>query len=551
MKLKRIIAMLATIAMMATMLFGCGTGDKETTAAPNAETTAGADEQSTEEATTAEPEFSYPMEGNPTVEIWGSVSSTIQKTHSTHEDRPVWQKVMENTGIKLKWRYASSQENETTEFEFMIAGGDYTDLFSVKGTDAQQYYLDGVTIELTDVIDQYMPNFKAFLEANPEVDMAIKSDDGKYYYIPLVNEVATSTNGSFIRKDWLDEMNEEIPETIEEWHDLLVKVKDKYGVAPILSRDEEFLLWGVFAQAYCPDMNLAGYYYAEDGKAMYIPTTEGFKEFMKLMRDWYAEGLIYADFASLKMADWRAKMANGEGFLSSGWIGSGLVNIYNTGVGVDPDFEFIGVPTASLVKGEDAKYHTGSAIVNPTQKNAKVISTKCENVEAAARFLDYCFSEEGMMLLNYGIEGTSYNMVDGVPTYTDLILKNPDGLAVNEAKAPYMDNFSGGWGIIAQYNTMGQYTSTPNALDAMSVYASKGTIDYTIVMCTYTADESEEMALYTSDIDKYMITCRTKFILGTMDIDTQWDEYLKKLDELGLQKVLDIKQDAVDRYLAR
>ena len=544
MKLKRIIAFFAMVAMMATMLAGCGTpADSKTTEAPAVETTG--------EQTTEEKEFSYPMPGNPTVEIWGSVSSTILKTYSKHEDRPVFQKLMADTGINLKWRYASSQENQDTEFQFMIAGGNYTDIFGCKGIEAQQYYLDGVTIELTDVINQYMPNFKAYLEAHPEVDRVIKSDDGKYYYIPFVNEQITATNGSFIRKDWLDALNAEVPETIDEWHDLLVKVRDTYGVAPICSRDDEILMWGVFAQAYCPDMNMASFYYVEDGKAVYIPATEGFKEFMKLMRDWYAEGLIYPDFISLKMADWRAKMANGEGFLSSGWIGSGLVNIYNTGKGVDPNFEFVAVPTATLKKGEEARYCTGTPIVNAAAGNAKVITTTCKNVEAAARYLDYCFSPEGIELLNYGIEGVSYNMVDGIPTYTDIILKNPQGLAVNEAKAPYMDNFAGGTGVLTYHNTKGQYYGTPGAEDAMSIFASKGTIDFTISQLSYTEDETTEMSTYTSEIDKYMKSCRTGFILGTMDIDTQWDEYINKLNSLGLDKVLAVKQAAADRFLAK
>ena len=156
-----------------------------------------------------------------------------------------------------------------------------------------------------------------------------------------------------------------------------------------------------------------------------------------------------------------------------------------------------------------------------------------------------------MMLLNYGIEGISYNMVDGRPIYTDLILKNPQGLAVNEAKAPYMDNFAGGVGVVAKFNTLGQYSSVPNALDAVDVYSSKGKIDHTIVMLSYTADETEEMNTYISEIEKYMKQCRSEFILGTMDIDTQWDEFINKLNALGLDKVLAVKQAALDRYLAR
>src|SRR5699024_5275242 len=49
------------------------------------------------------------------------------------------------------------------------------------------------------------------------------------------------------------------------------------------------------------------------------------------------------------------------------------------------------------------------------------ISANSKNKELAARFLDYSYSEEGYMLNNFGIEGESYEMKDGYPTYTDTI----------------------------------------------------------------------------------------------------------------------------------
>ena len=42
------------------------------------------------------------------------------------------------------------------------------------------------------------------------------------------------------------------------------------------------------------------------------------------------------------------------------------------------------------------------------------------------------------MLVNFGIEGLTYNMVDGYPKYTDMIYNNPDGLTISQAMAYYM-----------------------------------------------------------------------------------------------------------------
>ena len=54
------------------------------------------------------------------------------------------------------------------------------------------------------------------------------------------------------------------------------------------------------------------------------------------------------------------------------------------------------------------------------------------------RFLDYGYSEKGHMLFNFGKEGESYEMKDGNPVYTDLILHNPDGLSVSDSMKKYL-----------------------------------------------------------------------------------------------------------------
>ena len=53
------------------------------------------------------------------------------------------------------------------------------------------------------------------------------------------------------------------------------------------------------------------------------------------------------------------------------------------------------------------------------------ITTACENVEVAARYLDYLYTEEGSILAGYGVEdeGLTYDE-DGNPQMLELILHN-------------------------------------------------------------------------------------------------------------------------------
>ena len=77
---------------------------------------------------------------------------------------------------------------------------------------------DGVILDLTDLINEYCPNLKAYLEANPDVDRQVKMDSGKYYVFPSVKEIdeGCTCMGPMLRKDLLDKLGLEVPETIDE-----------------------------------------------------------------------------------------------------------------------------------------------------------------------------------------------------------------------------------------------------------------------------------------------------------------------------------------------
>ena len=559
MKLKRIIALFATVAMMATMLFGCGKpADNETTAAPADKTTAGAEQQPTDGPTEAPTEAKpvYPVEGNPTVTIWSTISNAVQANgkqygYTTLEERPYAKELMKLTGINVDFVTPSSQDTANEEKKIMLQNRNYTDILGFKGTEVEQYYADGVIIQMDDVIEQYMPNFKAYLDANPDIAKILRAPDGHYYQIPLVmeDESLGATYGVYCRQDWLDELKIEMPTTIDEWHDALVKIKDAKKVAPItMSKSGEIYKYGALLNAFCPDRS-GGNFYVEDGKVMYINTSDGMKAFLKVMNQWFEEGLIDPDFAAASSTDLRAKMSSGKAFMSAGYAGSGMQKVTNAALETDPNFLLTAVATVAATKGAEIKYKSATPLVATTTAG-NCITTKCANVEAAARLLDFYWTEEGYMLNNFGIKDVTYTVAaDGKVTYTDYILKNPDGLAVNEAMAGYMVNFEGGGGLQAVDYLTGYYSSIPSVAAAPAIWSSKGEVDQSMRLVKLTADENEEKALY-SEVDKTSNAALTAFITGAKDIDTEWDAYVKQVEGLGLNDLLKIYQAAYDRYMA-
>ena len=62
-------------------------------------------------------------------------------------------------------------------------------------------------------------------------------------------------------------------------------------------------------------------------------------------------------------------------------------------------------------------------------------------------------------------------------------------------------------------------------------------------------EDSELLAQYETGIKQYAEQKKAEWILNG-GIEEEWQDYLKKMDDLGLQKYLEIKQSYLDAYLS-
>ena len=67
-------------------------------------------------------------------------------------------------------------------------------------------------------------------------------------------------------------------------------------------------------------------------------------------------------------------------------------------------------------------------------------------------------------------------------------------------------------------------------------------------LLVYTADETAERASLLADIQTYIKTMKAQFIIGETDIDSNWDTFINTLNGMRLQRLLEIEQQAYDRY---
>lgn len=550
---KRGLSLLLTAVMAAGTLAGCGGSAKqtaETTPGAAAETTAAAGETETKEAAK---DFSYPMEKGDKLQYWCELTSTVSSNYANLGDTPFGKGLMERTGADIEFLHPPAGQIKE-QFSLIMADGNLPDLMEYNWvTDypggPEKAIKDGVIIPLNDVIDQYCPNLKAYLAENPDVDRMIKTDDGNYYAFPFVrgDERLLNTIGLMVRQDWLDELGLSVPTTMDEWHDVLTAFKEKKGAeAPYTFEYTQlpYLSSDPFAYAYGTNRS---FYLGSDGKVHFGAVEDGYKQFLTTMAQWYKEGLIDKDLATLKSDQVSAKITNGLSGASMGQAGSRMGTWTAAARESNPSFKLAAAPPPSLVKGEKAEF--GQIEVPYSGKASVAITTSCKDIERAARLMDYAYGEDGHMFYNFGIEGESYTMENGYPTYTDLIMKNPDGLPVSQAMSAYFrGNYNGPFVQDVRY--LEQYYTLDEQKETAAVWGESNGKDHILPPITPTSEESKGFSTIMNEINTYRDEMTLKFIFGTESLDN-FDSYVKDIENMGLDRALEIENAALDRYNSR
>jgi putative aldouronate transport system substrate-binding protein len=212
------------------------------------------------------------------------------------------------------------------------------------------------------------------------------------------------------------------------------------------------------------------------------------------------------------------------------------------------DYNFVGVKNPVEIKGDIPMFSQKDVAINGSMGDT-FISTACEDVEAAMRYLDYGYSEEGKKLYNFGIEGESYEMKDEYPTYTDTILKNPD-LTVVEAMAMYArSNYYGPFVQRKEYIEQYGYTY-PQQKEANALWSISNVDKYRMPKVTATPEESEELAMIMNTILTYRDEMQVKYIMGIEDLDS-YDTYVQNIKDMGIDRAIEIYEAALERFKNR
>lgn len=580
---KRVIALLCCAAMFACLLLGCGTdtassAEQESSADPAVEMAESPAESTPVESATEsavetsslenEPEgnpFDVVLPGMETAELTFSniyelpLSDSGETLTVMHEalnlmgplanigienfqEMDYIQEIQARTGVTLEITELP-HETKDDQMQLTIASGDFPDMLCGLNysTGDEGALADDVIVDLTEYAE-YAPNYFHMISSNPGQENSFLSD-GKVLKFMAPYEQYRANQGMVIRKDWLEEQNLEVPETYDEMTEVLEAFQSAYGCETPIYMNKQCYITGLsdgFDIAAFPadgGVETVMPYYVDDGTVCSTLNSEGFKDYLSLLHSWYEKGFIDPDFSSIEYNPF-------SDYLST-QIDSNQMGVWVTsGEGID-NYTVPVTCVPMLVQNEGDMDHIFTMSLTADSQNDTYITTNCENLELCMSYMDYWYSLDGILFANYGVEGVSYELNENnEPEFTDLVVNNEYGLSVSNMMRLYCGY--GVWNAPMLRMRTASYNSDL-ANEAWEVWSSK--LDGTMTMPDYISlntEQSETEGYHSSDILTYALQMVPQFIIGTVDIEAEWDNYCARLEEMGLSECVEVWQEAYD-----
>lgn len=522
--LKRTIALLLAVVLCLGILAGCDQTKPEETTKPTKTTTPPATNETTTPVTEAtEPTptklFDEPITINYT--FYDAANQPFS------EDWYILDALQNATNVTLnKTVYPGSDYAKKVETD--ILQGKVPDLaWHSSKTLAITYGPQGAFINVLDYVDQ-MPNFKAWLDANPERAARFLSADGSMYWFPTQGLENLNRRGWLFREDILAEHNLKVPTTQEEFYNLLVQLKQLYpdsyplAVRSMTSSMPMLCFLSASFGAFVPyNSNVSTYDYSyETGEWFFGPVQDEFKEALEFYHKLYEEKLLIPNFLTVDKAGWTEAMTTGTSFITYDVLTN--IDTFNiTGKQFDADYKLnYMAPIAMGTNGAAQTYY------DVTGDYGYTVSATCdeETRNNILKYIDWMYSDEGKQLMSWGEVGVTCEYdADGNLKWTEDVLKE----VAADANYITLKLGLGGTGFYLLYDiNAGMATYSEDLINAF-----KQTDTYAMVsqpVLSYDELEQKVYAKLAGPMKDYMRGEVSKFLLGERSFDS-WDKYVEEV----------------------
>ncbi|MFR2458600.1 MAG: extracellular solute-binding protein, partial [Christensenellales bacterium] len=330
----------------------------------------------------------------------------------------------------------SSSADALNKRNLLLASGDYPDMFLTDWTaifsqaDVMQFGVkEEILVPITPYLEEYGKEINYVFDYNPIFKLTSTAPNGEIYGVARFSECyhCSAYPKMYMRQDWLDKLNLQMPTTTEELREVLKAFvtgdpngngeADEIGLtgATTWNTMVEYCLLGWSFQNIKPDFWL---YLTDAGEVDFAARTEAYREGLRYIKSLYDEGLIDPAAFSQK-DDQMAQTVRQDPKIVGAYVCDHLA------MGVS-NADYDECKTYQIVKPVEGPSGMRAQPQNANEGEVQgfhgVITDVCEYPEAAFRWLDYQLSEESMVKKGWGKEGVGWEVA---PEGTKDLFGNP------------------------------------------------------------------------------------------------------------------------------
>ncbi len=337
------------------------------------------------------------------------------------------------TNIKLK----KIEEEYNVEFDYeappgsnymdrvnvIMASGDLPDLINLNTNDPgyPKFARDGLIIPLDEYVEGKENLHRMLNEAQWRQGMLF----GKVYSIPRPQR--RQARGGVIRTDWLENVGMDIPETKQEFLEVLRAFThddpdgngedDTYGVTLTGGYQDMTTLFPVVIAS---GFNINGWnmHPTTGGKVTLMPGQDGFFEMVDFVKQIHDEKLVNPEWFMHKNGDSKQVLFRGEAGVHLLWDNvSAWVNRLTDLQKQDPDAELAFMLPLKNDNGGRTYYF------KPATWGTWAVTSAAEDPQRIVDFLDQMYTQKAIEILYAGIKGETYESYDWE---TKVMVRTPE-----------------------------------------------------------------------------------------------------------------------------
>lgn len=487
------------------------------------------------------------------------------------DDNWVQQRLEEKFNVNIENTKIDTWNNDETSI--MVASGDLPDVFAVHSMTALEYYEGGLTRSIPrEMIETYAPLYAQMLDETDnglgwEMNQHPDNPDEYLAFTGLQNHAEGILWAPTLRLDWMENLGLELPEdmaplgdsdgyerifrtdqslTLEELEEILHAFtyddpnqsgsKDTYGLLPYNSDlNWAHTLFG--AHGVAPSYNVE-----EDGELKSGYISDGYKETLALLADWYDKGYIDPEWTTLtSQTAWEKFSTGSAGYFigqrtylaQEAWTqGRAPHNVIES----NPDAKLLAFAPEY---GPGEQRGQGTFMPVTLLGDSMYVSSSVTDEELARYLQMFDF-------LNHDDEG--YWTLYGEPgEHSDWQGEEWESTLVTRPEYPREEGDMGFWAYnfrtypgkrviwlsdIKTTQLMEEFFANPEVVDKLAIRPHR----YDLFNET---NDQEVNARYGAQLQTVQDEFRMGVIVGDIDIESEWDNYVENWRNNGGNEVLE------------